>query len=326
MNRVQKISELTNQKIWVAPLAGVTDKAYRAICKANGADVLVSEMVSADGLFYAKEKSLEYAQFNEKQRPFGIQIFGNDPKMMAQGAEIILQEKPDFIDINMGCPVKKVVKRGAGSALMKTPKIAMEITKAVKQVLSGTDVPLSVKFRAGWDMDSINCLEYGLMMQEAGADILCLHPRTRSQMFSGKSNWTLIKELKANVEIPVIGNGDIWNAEDAKQMFEQTGCDSIMIGRGVMGNPWIFAKIKYFLETAKILEIDNEQMLQTILQHLELAIKYKGETRALREMRSHLSNYTKGIQGGSRARKIINGSTDLETIVTTLNNLFLMER
>jgi nifR3 family TIM-barrel protein len=278
------IREITDKKIWVAPLAGITDKAYREICKRKGADVIMSEMVSADGLVFSREKSLEYAYFNETQRPFGIQIFGNDPDIMAKGAEIALSENPDFIDINMGCPVKKVVKRGAGSALMKTPELAIRIVKSVKKVLAGTEIPLSVKFRSGWDLESVNYLEYGRMMEDAGADLLILHPRTRSQMFSGHSNWTHIKILKAQSNIPVIGNGDIRNALDAKNMIEQTECDSIMIGRGIIGNPWIFQEIKDFWSGKEKTDITAEEKFSTIKEHLTLAIENKGLRKALPEM------------------------------------------
>lgn len=319
------IKHITDRKLWVAPLAGITDQAYRTICKEHGADLLVSEMISADGLVYNKEKSLEYAFFTEDHRPFGMQIFGDNPQIMAQGTEILLKGKPDFIDINMGCPVKKVIKRGAGSALMKTPELAYEIVKSIKSVLAGTEIPLSVKFRAGWDSDSINYLEYAEKMCSAGADILILHPRTRSQMFSGASNWDYIKELKSNFQIPVVGNGDIRNAFDAVEMLNKTGCDSVMIGRGLIGNPWIFEEIKHFQKTGEQLFISSVQKFETIKKHLELAIKWKGERRALPEMRSHLSNYTKGLQGGASARKDINTTLDFDLIIEILHKLFLGE-
>ncbi len=323
MNKNEIIKEITAKKIWIAPLAGITDKAYREICKRKGADVIMSEMVSADGLVYSREKSLEYAYFNESQRPFGIQIFGDDPDIMAKGAEIVLLENPDFIDINMGCPVKKVVKRGAGSALMKTPELAMKIVKSVKKVLAGTEIPLSVKFRSGWDNENINYLEYGKMMEDAGADLLILHPRTRSQMFSGHSNWEHIKLLKEQSKVPVIGNGDIWNSLDAQNMLNKTNCDSIMIGRGIVGNPWIFQEIKNYWTGKEKIEITPEEKFSTIKQHLELAVEYKGLHRALPEMRTHLSSYTKGLRGGAEARKIINSTVDLKNILETLEKLLL---
>ncbi|MFO7895478.1 MAG: tRNA dihydrouridine synthase DusB [Candidatus Cloacimonadales bacterium] len=322
MDKQQKISELSKNKLWLAPLAGVTDRAFRTICKEKGADVLVSEMVSADGLIYAVAKSLEYAKFSELERPFGIQIFGDDPEIMARAAEIVLQEKPDFIDLNMGCPVKKVVKRGAGSALMQTPQLAAEIVKAVKAVLQATEIPLSVKFRAGWDLQSINYLQYGLLMAEAGADLLILHPRTRSQMFSGSSNWDFLRQLKAATALPVIGNGDIWKAADARKMLVETGCDGVMIGRGALGNPWIFQEIKQDKATGKVQPISFQEKFATISRHLQLAVQFKGEARAIPEMRTQLSSYTKGLRGGAAARAAINQSSDIEKILHILEQLF----
>ena len=322
MDKQEKIIELSKNKLWLAPLAGVTDRAFRTICKEKGADILVSEMVSADGLVYAKAKSLEYAKFSEEERPFGIQIFGDDPDIMARGAEIILQEKPDFIDLNMGCPVKKVVKRGAGSALMKTPQLAAEIVRSVQAVLAGSEIPLSVKFRAGWDFQSINYLHYASLMTEAGADLMILHPRTRSQMFSGSSNWEFLRDLKRATDLPLIGNGDMWNAADAERMSLETGCDGLMIGRGAMGNPWIFQEIKEYRKSGKVPQISPEEKFSTISHHLKLAVEYKGAARAIPEMRSQLSSYTKGLRGGSTARAAINRSRDITTILEILQQLF----
>lgn len=323
MNKSEIIKQITDKKIWVAPLAGITDRAFREICKLKGADVIVSEMVSADGLVYAAEKSMEYTKFDADQRPFGIQIFGNDPIKMQKGVEIILRERPDFIDINMGCPVKKVIKRGAGSALMKTPHLAVEIVKALKEVLAGTEIPLSVKFRSGWDVNSINFLDYANQMEDAGADLMILHPRTRSQMFSGHSNWNFIRQLKAQSTLPVVGNGDIWQADDARKMLVETNCDSVMIGRGVVGNPWIFKQINELWAGQQPLETPAEEVFETIKLHLNLAVKYKGIRRALPEMRKHLSGYTKGFCGGAATRKIIMSTMDLDLILRTLDNLFL---
>jgi tRNA-dihydrouridine synthase B len=313
--------ELTDKKIWIAPLAGYTDLAYRTILKDWGADVLVSEMISVDGLLYNTEKSLEYAQFNEKQRPFGIQLFGSDPLIFAKALEKILPLEPDFIDINMGCPVKKVVNRGVGSALMKTPEIAFQIVQTVKKELPKS-IPLSVKIRSGWDFNSQNFLSFGQQMEEAGADILILHPRTRSQQFSGKSNWQQIGELKQKVQIPVIGNGDITCEEEAQQMYMQTACDSIMIGRGILGKPWLIKQIKHFLLTGIVKKISYPEKLESIMKHYKMVISSKNEEIGIKEMRSHLAFYTKGLKGGSQVRKFINENDNFDAIMNILSELF----
>ena len=317
--------ELTNQKVWLAPLAGITDNPFRAICKECGADVVVSEMISVDGLLYNRDRSLEYANFEESQRPFGLQLFGSDPKIFKKALKIALTKNPDFIDINMGCPVKKVIKRGAGSALMTTPDIAAKIVCETKNILSPLNIPLSVKFRSGWDLNSINSLDFGIKMQKAGADMICLHPRTRGQMFSGKSNWDLIAELKREVTIPVIGNGDIITINDMIAMYEQTGCDSVMIGRGVMGRPWLFKQIKNYLDTGNITQITTMEKLEIIRRHMELMIFHKGEKQAVYEMRTHFSHYTKGLRGGAQVRNSINKLFDVDKILLLVEELFRVQ-
>ena len=319
------IANLTKKKIWLAPLAGFTDNAFRTICKKCGADVVVSEMVSVDGLIHNKEKSLKYLDFIDFQRPYGIQLFGSDPVIMAKGTEIALEMKPDFIDVNMGCPVKKVVKRDAGSALMNSPELAENIIKKVKNVMSGTFIPLSVKIRAGWDNFNINAVEFGKRMENAGCDMICLHPRTRSQMFSGQSDWNLIKKLKEKLTIPLIGNGDINSIEDIIRMFNETGCNSVMIGRGVLGKPWIFRNIKEYFESGGISDISFLEKIQIIKKHFELEIKNKGETKALIEMRSHFSHYTKGLPGGAKVREFINRCLNSEDVLEAIETLFLSQ-
>ena len=320
------IKELTNKKIWLAPLAGITDNPFRAICKECGADVVVSEMISADGLLYNRDRSLEYARFEDSQRPFGIQLFGSDPEVFKKAVKIALTKNPDFIDINMGCPVKKVIKRGAGSALMTTPHIAANIVSETKNILVPLNIPLSVKFRSGWDMFSINFREFGQQMQKAGADMICLHPRTRGQMFSGKSNWDLIAELKREVTIPVIGNGDITTIDDMIKMYEQTGCDSVMIGRGIMGKPWLFKQIKNYLGSGNIKQITTQEKLGIIRRHMELMIFHKGEKQAIFEMRTHFSHYTKGLRGGAQIRNKINKLLDIDKILLLVEELYKAQK
>ena len=320
------IKELTNKKIWLAPLAGITDNPFRAICKECGADVVVSEMISADGLLYNRDRSLEYARFEDSQRPFGIQLFGSDPEVFKKAVKIALTKNPDFIDINMGCPVKKVIKRGAGSALMTTPHIAANIVSETKNILVPLNIPLSVKFRSGWDMFNINSREFGQQMQKAGADMICLHPRTRGQMFSGKSNWDLIAELKREVTIPVIGNGDITTIDDMIKMYEQTGCDSVMIGRGIMGKPWLFKQIKNYLGSGNIKQITTQEKLGIIRRHMELMIFHKGEKQAIFEMRTHFSHYTKGLRGGAQIRNKINKLLDIDKILLLVEELYKAQK
>jgi tRNA-dihydrouridine synthase B len=304
---------LTKIPLYLAPLAGYTDQAFRRLCKEWQADYLLSEMVSADGLIRNQDKTVNYVRFEESERPYGVQIFGSDPLVMAKAAETLLPHHPDFIDLNMGCPVKKVVKRGAGSALMKDPIRAAAIVSEVKKVLCGI-MPLSVKFRSGWDLQHTNFREFGLRMQDAGADILCLHARTTSQMFSGQSNWEHIRKLKQAVTIPVIGNGDVDSPESALQMLKQTSCEAIMIGRGALGRPWLFSQIKEFLATGSYHPITKSQILHTALTHLDYALLYKDEYVVVREMRSQLCHYAKGMPGSKDLRDKINHSNSIEDI------------
>ena len=319
------IKSLTVKKLWLAPLAGFTDNAFRKICKQNGADVIVSEMVSADGIVFDKNRSISYTDSDESQRPFGIQLFGSEPKIMAKAAEIILKKKPDFIDVNMGCPIKKVIKRGAGSALMKTPDKAEAIIREMKNVLDGCKIPLSVKIRSGWDMQNINAVDFGKMLQSAGADMICIHPRTRTQMFSGRSDWSLIKELKQNLTIPIIGNGDIRTPEDAREMFSQTNCDSIMVGRGILGKPWLLKEIKDYLLKSEIISLSLSDKYEIIVQHFEEIVKNIGEQTAIREMRTHFSYYTKGFKSSAKIRDFLNKSLDKKAVLSAIKELYSKE-
>jgi len=319
-----RIEQLTKNTLWLAPLAGFTDYAFRMVCKDQGADVIVSEMVSADGLAYDSDKTLVYMRFNEAQRPFGIQLFGNVPAIMARAAQRAAQENPDFIDINMGCPVKKVIGRQAGCGLMREPKIAYDIVKAVKEVLAPLQIPLTVKFRSGWDQHSINYLEYGPLMEEAGADIICLHPRTRSQQFEGKSNWTHIKNLVQVVTVPVIGNGDIRTPDDANRMFEETGCAGIMIGRGALGNPWIFDEIKAIRAGKEYHRPSPIEQFEVIAKQYRLAVADK-PSRAIFEMRGQLCYYTKGIPNSAKVRAQINSCADPEETLSLVKELLFLQ-
>lgn len=308
----------SNTPLFLAPLAGYTDQAYRQICKSLGAEVLVSEMVSADGLIRDSKKTIDFIRFAPEERPYGIQLFGNDPLIIARAAEFLIQFKPDFIDINMGCPVKKVIRRGAGSALMQTPKLAASIVTETRKALAET-IPLSVKFRSGWDSNSLNYLDFGLLMQDSGADFLILHPRTAKQMFSGKSDWQHIKELKEQLSIPLVGNGDICSPEDAKQMKDSTACDGLMIGRGALGKPWIFSQCRQFLSEGMYNPATKTLLLDTILKQIDTALFFKREHVVVKEMRSQLCFYTKGLVGGAELRQKINhadSANELKQLIT----------
>jgi len=319
---MQSVNDLTAGKLWLAPLAGLTDKAFRLICKQNGADVVVTEMVSSDGLVYDYERSVRYALFSESERPIGIQLFGSKPDIMAQACRLLLPLNPDFFDINMGCPVKKVVNRGAGSALLKESSLAFEIVRAVKNELQDTSIPLSVKIRSGWDQNSIVAVDFAQIIEQAGADIVIVHPRTRTQLYSGKSDWSIISRVKESVSIPVVGNGDIVSVDAAISMLETTGCDSIMIGRGTLGNPWLFGEIKSYLLTGKHFKLSYKERYEIIKEHVQLSLLDKNESLAIKEMRTHYCHYTKGFKGGSRIRNLLNKSTNLKEIIDLIGELY----
>jgi len=312
------MSKLIAGKLWLAPLAGYTDQGFRRIAKDWGADVLVSEMVSSDGLVRDSRKTIQYILFTESERPYGIQLFGSNALIMAKAVEFCLQFEPDFIDLNMGCPVKKVVKRGAGSALMQNQELAGSIVKESVRASAGI-LPISVKFRSGWDNSSINYLDFGRLMQDSGASFVCLHPRTQKQMFSGLSNWEHIAYLKKHITIPVIGNGDICSPEDAIRMRQETSCDAMMIGRGALGRPWLFSQCKQLLTTGTYDPMLQKDLVNTVLKHVEYALMHKPEHVVVREMRSHMCFYTKGMVGGAELRRRINRAetaVELKDIIT----------
>lgn len=303
-------------------MAGYTDQAFRQVCKHFGAEVMLSEMVSADGIIRDSAKTIKYISFDDSERPYGVQIFGNDPLVMAKAAEFLIPFKPDFVDINMGCPVKKVIRRGSGSALMQTPLLAERIVAEVKNALSGS-LPLSVKFRSGWDSQTQNYVEFGLRMETAGADFLCLHPRTTKQMFSGKSNWEHIAELKSKLSIPLIGNGDILQPEDAKLMLQQTNCDGLMIGRGALGKPWIFSQCRSYISRGSYEPITKQKLYDTIVFHIGQALKFKREIVVVKEMRSQLCFYTKGALGGAELRNKINHAESATELINLVKQLLI---
>jgi tRNA-dihydrouridine synthase B len=324
-NIKKTIQIISDRKLWLAPLAGYTDIYYRQIAKTCGADVLVSEMVSADGIRHSVTKMMPYIVFDEKERPYGVQLFGDDPLTMSIAAQKLIPYKPDFIDINMGCPVKKVVKRTAGSALMTVPDTAAAITREVSKVCHDNNIPLTVKIRAGWDFDNLNGVEFAQLMEASGADLIAVHPRTRSQLFTGRSNWDIIRQVKEKVKVPVVGNGDIFSPEDALQMLDETGCDSLMMGRGAIGNPWLFTYIRSMLDNGEYQMQSPKQKLPLILTHLDMIYK-SSDSKKMYQIRSHLAHYTKGLIGAGKARDIIFQSLDYELIKKTLEELFYGKR
>ena len=302
INKKIKIGNLKlDFPFFLAPMAGVTDYAFRVIAKEFGAGVVYSEFVSAHGIIRKNEKTLNMIKFSEFERPIGIQIFGDTPEVMESAARLVYEKfKPDLIDINYGCPVPKVTKKGAGSAALKDLCLMEDITEAV---VKAVDIPVTVKMRAGWNSENIVSTKAGINLEKIGIKAITLHPRTTVQMYKGHANWDLIKELKDSVNIPVIGNGDIKSIDDINKMFTQTNCDGIMIGRAALGNPWFFAQIKKYINNEDFNEISLEERLQICQKHLELLVEIHGEVVGSNNMKKHFAWYFKGFKGASFLRK-----------------------
>ena len=298
--------------IFLAPMAGIADRAFRELCINFGAGYTVTEMVSSKGLTMGDKKSSELLTFGKIENPAGAQIFGDDPQIMAEAAVKCLDFHPQIIDINMGCPAPKIAMNGGGASLMKNPKLAGKIVKAVSEAVP---IPVTVKIRKGWDDESVTAVELAQIAEQNGASAITVHGRTRMQMYSGKVDYDIIAKVKKAVSIPVIGNGDITDEQSATIMFEKTNCDAIMIGRGALGNPWIFRKINAYLSECRVLpEVGINEKMVVMLKHIQKIIEYKGEYTAMREARHHAAYYTKGIRGGAALRKEISSFEHFEQL------------
>lgn len=289
--------------VFLAPMAGIADRAFRELCINYGAGYTVSEMVSSKGLTMRDKKSGELLTLGEIENPAGVQIFGDNPEIMAQAAKMCIKYHPNIIDINMGCPAPKIAMNGGGASLMKNPLLAGEIIKAVSKAV---DIPVTVKIRKGWDDENITAVELAKIAEKNGAAAITVHGRTRMQMYSGKVDYDIIAKVKKAVDIPVIANGDIVDEQSAAIMFEKTNCNAIMIGRGALGNPWIFRRINAYLNECRVLpDVSINEKMVVMLKHIQKIIEYKGEYTAMREARHHAAYYTKGIRGGAALRKEI---------------------
>jgi nifR3 family TIM-barrel protein len=303
----------------LGPMAGVTDLPFRLLCKEQGAGLLCMEMVSAKGIMYNNKNTKFLLTIDERERPVSLQLFGSDPDIISEQAKRIEELPFDILDINMGCPVPKIVNNGDGSALMKNPLLAGEI---IEKTARAIQKPVTVKIRKGFDEEHINAVEMAHIAQESGAAAIAVHGRTREQYYSGKADWEIIRKVKEAVKIPVIGNGDVWTPQDAIDMRKQTGCDGVMIGRGAQGNPWIFKQILHYEQTGELLEKPSPQeVTEMILRHAKMQMEFKGEYIGMREIRKHAAWYTAGYKNSAKLRGKINETETYEELKELLSHL-----
>jgi tRNA-dihydrouridine synthase B len=317
---VSDISNLIQDKVLLAPLAGITNLPFRLIAREFGCQLCFTEMVSASGLVRESDKTIEYLNTCEEDRPLGVQLFGADPDIMAQAAVLAAGHRPDLIDVNMGCPVRKVVKTGSGAMLMKNPSLAGRIISALAKA---TNIPVTVKMRAGWSSGFLNAVEMAIMAEESGAAAIIVHGRTAEQGFSGHADWRAIAQVKCAVKIPVVGNGDIRLPQDAVKMRQETGCDAVMVGRGALGNPWIFQGIRQlFAGMPADARLSPGQRYEIIKKHWEMEMRYFGGRIAGRSFRKHLLWYTRGLAGSSRLREALGKMADSREMFSELDRYF----
>lgn len=299
---------LVPNQVVAAPMAGVTDKTFRILAKEKGCGLVFTEMVSAQALVYKNKRTWELLDLRGEAAPIAVQIFGSDPGIVAKGALLAENAGASIIDINMGCPAQKIVRNGEGSALMQNPQLAWKIVEETAKLIK---IPVTVKIRKGWCSNKINAVEFALGCAAAGAKAISVHGRTREEFYAGKADWDIIRQVVEKVDVPVIGNGDLWFPQDGVRMLAETGCAGVMIGRASLGNPWIFSRTIAFLEQGILLpEPSLEERFSTALRHLELVVNRKGEARGVREMRKHLAWYVKGLSGAARIRnQLVQAST-----------------
>lgn len=303
----------------LAPMAGVTDLPFRLLCKEQGAGLLCMEMISAKALQYKNKNTKVLLAIHPQEYPVSLQLFGSDPKIISEQAKRIEDLPFQILDINMGCPVPKVVKNGEGSALMKNPKLVFEI---VSQLVKAIEKPVTVKIRKGFDDDHINAVEIAKIAEEAGASAVAVHGRTREQYYSGEADWDIIRQVKEAVSIPIIGNGDVTSPEKAEKLVKETGCDGIMLGRAVQGNPWLFSEILYYQETGKMKPKPSmEEIKKMMLRHAKLQLEYKGVYTGMREMRKHVAWYTSGMPHSASVRRMVNEVESYEQLEELVNRL-----
>lgn len=308
--------EVENE-VFLAPMAGVTDLPFRLICKELGCGLLYTEMINAKALCYDDKNTKKMLNILDEEHPVAVQIFGSEPEFMGKAAQILNDYPNEILDINMGCPAPKVVKNGDGSALMRNPKLAGQV---LDQVVKNSKKPVTLKIRKGWDDNSVNALEIAKIAEDCGICAITIHGRTREQYYSGQADWDIIGEVKSQISIPVIGNGDVTSVEDAIRIKDHTGCDAIMIGRGAQGNPWIFKRIDHYMKTGQLLDPPSkDEKIDIAIKHMDLAIKEHGEYVAVREMRKHIGWYLKGMKHSARFRDQINHMVTAKEVIDTLD-------